>query len=117
MTDLRPFGWAPGGYMCRCSDCKCPHYGADKRSIRCKPCAEIEAAKPQPEPTSVPRTILTALSDDELAMIIVALRKDAVNLENAATGDQYTALSEGGARMAALAKRLDALAGRLGMLR
>ena len=50
-------------------------------------------------------------------MIIVALRKDAVNLEISATSDPYTALSEGGARMAALAKRLDALAGRLGMLR
>lgn len=37
--DLVPHGWAPGGYMGRCQDCKEVHVGCDKRCRRCRPCA------------------------------------------------------------------------------
>lgn len=45
-TDLRPWGWAPGGYLIRCLDCApdVPPFGFNwpsgaKRAWRCEPCA------------------------------------------------------------------------------
>jgi hypothetical protein len=42
-TDLRPWGWAPGGYSIRCRDCspnaQVPGASGDKRCWRCEPCA------------------------------------------------------------------------------
>lgn len=47
--DLKPFGWAPGGYVIHCIDCPSDtpfirRGQGDKRSRRCRPCA-IEALK------------------------------------------------------------------------
>lgn len=40
MSDLVGGGYAPGKYMCRCMRCDVRHM-ADKRAIRCEPCAKI----------------------------------------------------------------------------
>lgn len=37
---LKPFGYAPGNYMCKCQSCKAIVYDLDKRAITCRPCAE-----------------------------------------------------------------------------
>lgn len=37
--ELIPFGWAPGGYICKCNTCQTHHQGSDKHSARCQPCA------------------------------------------------------------------------------
>lgn len=37
---LLKYGYAPGGYMCRCSVCKELQYDLDKRASTCKPCAQ-----------------------------------------------------------------------------
>jgi hypothetical protein len=37
--DLRDFGWAPGDYWVSCRDCGLGHQWADKRAVRCRPCA------------------------------------------------------------------------------
>jgi hypothetical protein len=40
-----PFhGYSPGEYWCECADCR-HRYSGDKRSIRCKRCAEVVAAE------------------------------------------------------------------------
>lgn len=39
-TDLTDYGFAPGGYIIRCVDCKSQVWGCDKRAAVCKPCAE-----------------------------------------------------------------------------
>jgi hypothetical protein len=38
--DDRPqrLGWAPGGYMCLCSQCE-EHFIGDKRAVQCADCA------------------------------------------------------------------------------
>lgn len=50
---LKEFGYAPGGYMMRCMDCKKEVIGVDKRALRCKDCAEdLYKNKPQSEPVA-----------------------------------------------------------------
>jgi len=44
-ADLRPFGYAPGDYMVRCRQCNKQTFGADKRAIACRPCAEKRMAE------------------------------------------------------------------------
>lgn len=43
LNDLKEYGWSPGGYMIRCSDCGGNGLdgidGCDKRASRCKACA------------------------------------------------------------------------------
>jgi hypothetical protein len=56
-ADLQPFGWAPGEYLTKCSDCKALHDFTDKRSLRCRWCAvkayyasaEAESSTPRGE--------------------------------------------------------------------
>lgn len=42
MTDLRPYGYAPGDYMMRCRECGGQAYGVAKYSTRCLACATEE---------------------------------------------------------------------------
>lgn len=37
---LTAYGYAPGGYMCRCSKCGGTPINMDKRATTCRPCAE-----------------------------------------------------------------------------
>jgi len=37
---LKPYGYAPGGYMGTCFDCSERSFDLDKRAVRCRPCAE-----------------------------------------------------------------------------
>lgn len=50
VEQLKPFGYAPGGYQMKCAICKTIAYDVDKRALRCWQCAvnsfrahEIEA--------------------------------------------------------------------------
>jgi len=49
---LKPFGYAPGGYMNECQACKTIVHDLDKRAITCRPCAEkaFAAAEQPAEP-------------------------------------------------------------------
>ena len=46
-TDLRPWGYAPGGYrlMKGCPHCGGDLWNVDKRASSCKPCAEAAREK------------------------------------------------------------------------
>lgn len=47
--DLKPGGYAPGGYLCACTACDCSFIG-DKRAWRCADCAEaLIAAQAGPQ--------------------------------------------------------------------
>lgn len=60
---LKHYGYAPGNYMSRCSDCgQTP--AMDKRATRCRPCAEAAFGKAQ-QAQGVP----AALTDRESAII------------------------------------------------
>lgn len=37
---LLDFGYAPGGYIIKCFDCKEQSWDCDKRALRCKECAQ-----------------------------------------------------------------------------
>lgn len=42
---LVAYGWAPGGYSCKCGRCGARHEDSDKRSPVCRPCAEAARDK------------------------------------------------------------------------
>jgi hypothetical protein len=50
---LKPFGYAPGNYMCECQACKIVTCDLDKRAITCRPCAEKAFAAASPEPVAI----------------------------------------------------------------
>lgn len=41
-ADLLAFGYAPGGYMVTCSDCRERYFDLDKRARRCRDCATLK---------------------------------------------------------------------------
>lgn len=63
-NDKRPkrFGWAPGGYINRCSDCGDQFIG-DKRAIMCADCAygKPDPAPKTPDPVASPNLAIEAL--------------------------------------------------------
>lgn len=53
-SKLRELGYAPGGYLRVCIDCRCSHM-ADKRAWRCRSCADaMLAARPALPPEETP---------------------------------------------------------------
>jgi hypothetical protein len=47
---LKPYGYAPGGYMGRCHQCNEVKVDLDKRAITCRPCAAAMHAERQQLP-------------------------------------------------------------------
>lgn len=69
---LKPYGYAPGGYMSRCREC-----GAtptmDKRAWRCRPCAEAVYAREHGQAHR--EQAAEAAIDAEQGALLVAARK------------------------------------------
>jgi hypothetical protein len=61
---LKQYGYAPGGYIITCFDCKETVWDCDKRASICRPCAEKRhAAKTSPAPAE--RTVWTKSTDSD----------------------------------------------------
>jgi hypothetical protein len=61
---LKQYGYAPGGYIITCFDCKQKVWDCDKRASICRPCAEKRhAAKTSPAPAE--HTVWTKTSDSD----------------------------------------------------
>lgn len=68
---LKPYGYAPGNYMIRCSSCRQIVQDVDKRAWRCRACAEVAYANGQ----SRRELEAEAAVDAEEGPLLVAARK------------------------------------------
>lgn len=95
-SKLIPYGWARGGYVCKCSKCDRHHMDADKRSSSCQECAlklwEKNAKKTDEDRyverlENVQRETQTVLMWNE--RFITALLKNGLKLSNKKTKDYH----------------------------
>ena len=76
-SHMKPYGYAPGGYMSRCCRCNETFSGADKRAFTCRTCAEklLAAALAAPAPQ--------AAADPDL---VATLQRDLARAQDSANG-------------------------------
>lgn len=64
-ADLKPFGYAPGGYMVRCRHCDAIRADLDKRAWSCRSCAvEQWQARQSAPPTQTAQPLPAAIETD-----------------------------------------------------
>tara|TARA_R110000868_G_scaffold162905_1_gene394897 strand:+ start:1125 stop:1442 length:318 start_codon:yes stop_codon:yes gene_type:complete len=87
------YGWAPGDYTPKCFDCSGRHHNSDKRSMRCRPCAEKvrDEHTAKTEPLSRLGELLGEVAVTFTAAEISALRKAALGFH--VIGDQANDLN------------------------
>lgn len=87
---LKPFGYAPGGYEMKCPVCRAPAYNVDKRAMRCWQCAvnAFRAAEVKAADTAKLMGTVPGQEDAERALSIALGRLKAEHARDGLAGER-----------------------------